>query len=108
MRDVRGQVAAAQRLHRRNNGGNAARDIANQVNADGDSDDDGDAENGGKFLEGGSVVVGGVLARLVGAGVVEFDALFQDGVGVQPDLVHRLRIQLMRLMGKFAGGLARQ
>jgi hypothetical protein len=45
---------------------------------------------------------------LVGAFVVALDDLFQDGIRVDPDLVHGIRIQLMRLMGDLAGALARQ
>ena len=50
MRDLRAQVACAQRLHRRDDGGNPARDVANQIKADGNSDDHGDAEDGGESM----------------------------------------------------------
>ena len=108
MRHVRAQIAFAQRLHRRDDGGDAARDVANQIEADGDTDDDGRAEDHGKHHEGGGVAVGRILRRLVGAGIVEVDVLLQDGIGVEPDLVDRLGVQLMGLTGNLAGRLAGQ
>ena len=108
MRHVRAQVALAQRLHRVDDGGDAGRDVANQIEADADADDHGGAEDDGENHEGRGVAVGGILGRLVGAGVVEVDILLQDVVGLDPDLVDGLGIQFVRLMRNLAGGLARQ
>ena len=54
MRNLRGRVFLAQCLHRRDNGGDAAQDIANQIEADGDADDDGEAGYRGQHPEGGT------------------------------------------------------
>ena len=55
----------------------------------------GRTEDHGQHHEGGSVAVGRILRRLVGAGVVEVDVLLQDGIGLEPDLVDRLGVQVM-------------
>ena len=108
MRHLRAQVALAQRLHRGDDRGDAGRDVANQIEADGDADDHGRAEDDREHHEGGGVAVGGILGRLVGAGVVEVDVLLQDVVGLEPDLVDRLGVQLMGLVRNLAGRLAGQ
>jgi hypothetical protein len=86
MRYLRGQVAVTQRLHGGHNRGNRARDIANQISTDGYSEDDGDAQYAREDRERRRVVVRRVPACLIGAGVVEFDILLQDGIRSSPIL----------------------
>jgi hypothetical protein len=106
--NVGAEIALAQRLHRFDDRGNAARDVAHQVNADAGAEDDGRGKDHGEHQQRGRVAVGGVLRRLVGSLLVELDILVQDGIGFEPDLVDHLGIQIVRLGRNLAHRLARQ
>jgi len=95
-------------LHRGDDRIDAGRDVANQVEAHADTDDDGGTEDDREHHEGRCVIVGGVLRCSVGALVVEVDVLLQDLVGLDPDLVHLLGVELMGCVGDLAALLAGQ
>src|SRR5207302_10330083 len=88
--------------------GNPARYVANQIGADADAEDDRRTKDQGEHHQCRGITVGSILRRLVGASVVEVDVLVHDGIGLEPDLVDRLGIQLVRLGRNLAHRLARQ
>ena len=102
------QIAFAQRLHRSDDGGDPARHVANQIGADADAEDDRRTKDQGEHHQCRGITVGSILRRLVGASVVEVDVLVHDGIGLEPDLVDRLGVQLVRLGRNLAHRLARQ
>ena len=108
MRHLRAQIAVAQRLHRRDDGGDAIRYVANQIIADGDTGDDGHAQDGREHHQSECIIVGGLLRRLVAARVVEVDTLLQNGIGLKPDLVHGGRVQVVGFRGNLADRIAGQ
>ena len=82
--------------------------VTDQIEADGDAGEDHRAEDHGQHHESRTIAVSGILRRLVGAGIVEIDVLLQDRIGLEPDLVDRLGVQFMGLLGKLARRLAGQ
>ena len=87
MRNLRAEIALAQRLHRGDDGGDAGRDVANQIEADANADDDGGAEDDGKHHEGRGVTVGRVLAALSAPALLRSMSFFRTASASSPILL---------------------
>jgi hypothetical protein len=82
MRHLRGQVAVAQRLHRRDNGPDSSGDVANQQDRSANSEDNCHQQRRHDHLDGIAEAFGGLAACRIRALVVQQDVLLQRLVGM--------------------------
>ncbi len=108
MRHVGREVALAERLHRADDRGNAARNVAHEIIGGADRHQDRGHDHADQHAEDGGVAVGRLLRLELGAPIVELDALLEQGIG---GLRHLGDLGLQQLVGvdrEAADALARQ
>ena len=108
MRHIGGEVALPQRLHRRHDRVDAARNVAYQIEADTNAHHASGGDDDRQQHEGGAVLRLCRGSGRIGALVVQFNVLVQDGVRLLPDRQILRLIELLRLGRIFADAAARQ
>jgi hypothetical protein len=104
VRDLGGEVALAERTHRRNDRSHSARDIADDVDRSRDARQRQHPERSQDRPEGAAILSLGRSGRGFRALVVQLDVLAERGVGLQADRIDLAGVEIARLVVLALGG----